>query len=191
MIEQFKINIYSDDANFCSSLAIECNKYGFDLSLDENISTKKYNPNCCLARLWKSDANYIPNAGGFSDIQCTSSNIEGEKYCQCHFKKSLENNLPFGSIHEPPPEEPIIKDINGEELPSTWFGGEPRQNKLNYSSYTYSIDGRFKFSSNNILAFYQDLSSEYGFEIYPNADRLYSMSCLKNIGRRVLCFFNS
>ncbi|MTI20897.1 hypothetical protein E1176_07680 [Fulvivirga sp. RKSG066] len=38
----------------------------------------------------------------------------------------------------------------------------------------------------NILSFYKELSSEYGFEIYPNADRLYSMSCLKNVGRRLL-----
>jgi predicted alpha/beta superfamily hydrolase len=38
----------------------------------------------------------------------------------------------------------------------------------------------------NIISFYENLSNEYGFEIYPNADRLYSMSCLKNIGRRLL-----
>ncbi|CAL2075443.1 alpha/beta hydrolase-fold protein [Tenacibaculum sp. 190524A05c] len=37
----------------------------------------------------------------------------------------------------------------------------------------------------NILAFYKKLSDEYGFETYPNADRLYSMSCLKNVGRRL------
>ena len=97
------------------------NKYGFDLSIDENISTKKYNPNSCLARVWKSDPNYIPNAGGFSDIQCTSTNTEGEKYCQCHLKKSLENNLPFGNINEPPPEEPMIKDINGESIRYYWM----------------------------------------------------------------------
>jgi len=30
--EQFNINIFSDDAKFCSSLAIECNKYGFGLT---------------------------------------------------------------------------------------------------------------------------------------------------------------
>lgn len=38
----------------------------------------------------------------------------------------------------------------------------------------------------NILAFYDELSESYGFQIYPNTDRLYSMSCLKNIGRRLL-----
>jgi len=32
MQNQFNINIYSEDAEFCSSLAIECNKYGFDLT---------------------------------------------------------------------------------------------------------------------------------------------------------------
>ncbi|MBO0340409.1 alpha/beta hydrolase-fold protein [Flagellimonas profundi] len=38
----------------------------------------------------------------------------------------------------------------------------------------------------NILHFYDELSKTYNFKIYPNADRLYSMSCLKNIGRRLL-----
>lgn len=38
----------------------------------------------------------------------------------------------------------------------------------------------------NIYSFYQNLSNYYGFEIYPNVDRLYSMSCLKNIGRRLI-----
>ena len=33
--EQFNINIFSDDAKFCSSLAIECNKYGFELTFFE------------------------------------------------------------------------------------------------------------------------------------------------------------
>ena len=37
----------------------------------------------------------------------------------------------------------------------------------------------------NILAFYKKLSDEYGFETYPNTDRLYSMNCLKNVGRRL------
>ncbi|UII31474.1 hypothetical protein LVD17_24585 [Fulvivirga ulvae] len=41
-------------------------------------------------------------------------------------------------------------------------------------------------AKDNISLFYQKLSDEYGFEVYPNADRLYSMSCLKNIGRRLL-----
>lgn len=38
----------------------------------------------------------------------------------------------------------------------------------------------------NITSFYDQLSDYYGFKIYPNADRLYSMSCLKNIGRNLL-----
>ncbi|WP_020532582.1 alpha/beta hydrolase-fold protein [Flexithrix dorotheae] len=41
-------------------------------------------------------------------------------------------------------------------------------------------------AQDNISSFYQKLSDEYGFQIYPNTDRLYSMSCLKNIGRRLL-----
>lgn len=38
----------------------------------------------------------------------------------------------------------------------------------------------------NILNFYDQLSKTYNFQIYPNVDRLYSMSCLKNIGQRLL-----
>lgn len=41
-------------------------------------------------------------------------------------------------------------------------------------------------AKDNISSFYQNLSDDYGFQIYPNTDRLYSMSCLKNIGRRLL-----
>ncbi len=38
----------------------------------------------------------------------------------------------------------------------------------------------------NILGFYKNLSKSYGFRVYPNTDRLYSMSCIKNVGRRLL-----
>jgi len=41
--EQFNINVFSNDAKFCSSLAIECNKYGFELTFFEkqDINNKK------------------------------------------------------------------------------------------------------------------------------------------------------
>ena len=41
--EQFNINIFSDDPEFCSSLAVECNKYGFGLTFFEkkDISNKE------------------------------------------------------------------------------------------------------------------------------------------------------
>ena len=64
-------------------------------------------------------------------------------------------------------------DINGEEISSTWFGGEPRQNKFNYSSYTYFIDGRFNLSSNNVLAFYYGESDK--LEIDTNYDNFDSV----------------
>ncbi|OJJ16017.1 hypothetical protein BKI52_35185 [marine bacterium AO1-C] len=38
----------------------------------------------------------------------------------------------------------------------------------------------------NIQQFYGNLSKKYGFTIYPKMDRLYSMSCFKNIGRALL-----
>jgi len=64
-------------------------------------------------------------------------------------------------------------DINGEEIPSTWFGGEPRQNKFNYSSYTYYIDGRYYLTSNNVLAFYYGESDK--LEIDTNYDNFESV----------------
>jgi len=69
-------------------------------------------------------------------------------------------------------------DIDGEEIGSTWFGGEPRQNKFNYSSYTYSVDGRLKFSSNNILAFYYGESNQ--LEVDTNYDNFDSVEYLIN-----------
>lgn len=39
---------------------------------------------------------------------------------------------------------------------------------------------------NSVLQFYGGLSQKYGFTIYPKMDRLYSMSCFKNIGRALL-----
>ena len=35
MNDNFNINIYSNDANFCASLALECNNYGFSLTFFE------------------------------------------------------------------------------------------------------------------------------------------------------------
>ena len=37
MDNQFNINMFSNDAEFCSSVAIECNKYGFLLSFIEDL----------------------------------------------------------------------------------------------------------------------------------------------------------
>jgi len=36
MNSEFNINVFSYDANFCSALALECNKYGFELSFFED-----------------------------------------------------------------------------------------------------------------------------------------------------------
>ena len=43
MDDQFNINIFSNDAEFCSSVAIECNKYGFGLNFfeEKDIENKK------------------------------------------------------------------------------------------------------------------------------------------------------
>ena len=41
MIDSFNIYIYSDDADFCASLALECNNYGFGLTFfnDKNLKS--------------------------------------------------------------------------------------------------------------------------------------------------------
>ena len=41
MNSEFNINVFSHDANFCSALALECNKYGFDLTFFEISDMKK------------------------------------------------------------------------------------------------------------------------------------------------------
>ena len=43
MDDQFNINIFSNDAEFCSSVALECNKYGFGLNFfeEKDIENKK------------------------------------------------------------------------------------------------------------------------------------------------------
>ena len=75
-------------------------------------------------------------------------------------------------------------DINGEEISSTWFGGEPRQNKFNYAAYTYGIDGRFKFLEDNIFAFYYGESNKLDVNVnYDNFDPvLYSINGYNEYG---------
>ena len=75
-------------------------------------------------------------------------------------------------------------DINGQELSSNWFGGEPRQNKFNCSAYTYNIDGRYTFNSKNILAFYiggsNDLSIKTDFDNFNSI--FYSLRGFREAG---------
>ena len=75
-------------------------------------------------------------------------------------------------------------DINGNETNSIWFGGEPRQNKLNYSSNTYYIDGRYYLPSNNTLAFYYGESDKLEIETsYDNFEPIvYSVNGYNEYG---------
>ena len=41
MSSEFNIYIYSEDVNFSSALALECNKYGFELTFFENNNMKE------------------------------------------------------------------------------------------------------------------------------------------------------
>ena len=40
-MKELNINVFSEDAHFCSALAIECNKYGFDLNFFEYKNIRK------------------------------------------------------------------------------------------------------------------------------------------------------
>ena len=50
MNSEFNINVFSHDANFCSALALECNKYGFELSFFENSD---------IATVFKNNKHFI------------------------------------------------------------------------------------------------------------------------------------
>jgi len=88
---------------------------------DDNISIKKYNPHCCLARVWKSEPEYTFNAGGFTNFQCNNPNLNNCEFCECHQEKFKKNDLTLGKIYEEPPEEPIIKDIDGNLTRYYWI----------------------------------------------------------------------
>ena len=40
-MNELSINVFSEEARFCSALAIECNKYGFDLNFFEYKNIEK------------------------------------------------------------------------------------------------------------------------------------------------------
>ena len=40
MNKDFNLYVFSDDANFCSALALECNSYGFELTFFEIVDLK-------------------------------------------------------------------------------------------------------------------------------------------------------
>jgi len=92
-------------------------KYSIDLEKDKNVTVKNYNPNICLARVWKSDEKYQYNAGGFSNFQCQYRPSNGKIFCECH------NNqiLPFGRIDEDKPKEPVIIDMLGKSKRYYWI----------------------------------------------------------------------
>jgi len=96
-------------------------KYNIDLSKDDNISNKKYNPHCCLARVWKSEPEYTFNAGGFTNFQCNNPNLNNCEFCECHQEKFNKNDLTLGKIYEEPPEELVIKDIDGNLTRYYWI----------------------------------------------------------------------
>ena len=90
--------------------------YNIDLSEDNNISTLHYNPHCCHARVWKSDPEYIPYAGGYENFQCMNP-INSNGLCEIHKDKPLT----LGKINEDPPKEPFIIDSEGNKIKCHWI----------------------------------------------------------------------
>ena len=90
--------------------------YNIDLSEDNQISTIHYNPHCCQARVWKSDPDYVPYAGGYENFQCMNS-IKSNGLCEIHMRKQLT----LGKINDNPPVEPYILDSEGNKIKCHWI----------------------------------------------------------------------
>lgn len=90
--------------------------YNIDLTEDNQISTLHYNPHCCHARVWKSDPEYAPYAGGYENFQCMNS-ISSNGLCEIHMNKPLT----LGRIDSEPPNEPYIVDSEGNVIKCHWI----------------------------------------------------------------------
>ena len=65
--------------------------YEVDLSIDDNISCKSYNINCCHARVWNSDTSCYPsNYGGYINYQCNHPKFNESDFCEVHKQKYLQ-----------------------------------------------------------------------------------------------------
>lgn len=95
--------------------------YKIDLENDKNISVKSYNPHVCNARVWKSNEEYVFNAGGYTNYQCSHPKFNGCEFCEVHKKKYIDNELTLGKISEEPPENPFIIDSLGNKTRYYWI----------------------------------------------------------------------
>ena len=96
-------------------------KYNIDLEKDENVSLKSYNPHVCNARVWKSNDEYISNAGGYTNYQCNHPKFNGCEFCEVHQHKYDNGELTLGKISEEPPETPYIIDSLGNKNKYYWI----------------------------------------------------------------------
>ena len=92
-------------------------KHGLDLNQDKNICSKDYNPSLCLARVWKSNSDYLSNSGGYSNFQCQYIPKNGNEFCECHSNRELT----FGRIDQEKPKEPCIIDNQGNKIRYYWI----------------------------------------------------------------------
>ena len=80
--DQFNINVFSNDPEFCTSLATECNKFGFNLTFfeEKDIGTDKFNDTSLIS------VNII-------DLDTKEFN-----YCTAAKKLRMTSNLPIFGV---------------------------------------------------------------------------------------------
>ena len=80
--EQFNINVFSNDAVFCTSLATECNKYGFSLIFfEENeIGSDKFNDSSLIS------------------VNIIDLDTKDFDYCKAAQKLRMTSNLPIFGV---------------------------------------------------------------------------------------------
>lgn len=97
-------------------------KYEVDISSDDRLSCKPYNPHICLGRCWYGLPEYVSYAGGLHNYQCQHTRTEGSHFCQAHTIQYYSSGLPFGRIDQPPPESPCkIIDLDGNIQNYYWL----------------------------------------------------------------------
>ena len=80
--EQLNINIFSNDAVFCTSLATECNKYGFNLTFYEEseIGSDKFNDDSLVS------------------VNIIDLDSKEYDYCKIAQKLRMTSNLPIFGV---------------------------------------------------------------------------------------------
>ena len=102
MNNNFNVNVFSDDANFSSSLALECNKYGFELTFFEMENFEK---------VLNSDKSLV----SINIIDLSGNNLEN-KYILGKQVRKCSNSPVFGVVDIVNSENRNKSKINGFDL---------------------------------------------------------------------------